>query len=47
MPISEHTARLWREIEDMEGAGSSVSRLIAGMEKLAKTELTPGSSMTE
>lgn len=47
MPISEHTAKLWREIEAMEGADSSVSRLIAGMEKLAKTELTPGSSTTE
>lgn len=44
MPISEHTAELWRTIETMEGASSSVSRLIAGMEKLAGTELTPGSS---
>jgi 3-hydroxyisobutyrate dehydrogenase-like beta-hydroxyacid dehydrogenase len=44
MPLSELTARLWREIEEMEGGGSSVSRLIAGMEKIAGTELTPGSS---
>lgn len=44
MPISEHTAKLWREIEEMEGGGSSVSNLIAGMEKIAGTELTSGSS---
>ena len=44
MPLSELTARLWREIEEMEGTGSSVSRLVSGMEKIAGTELTPGSS---
>ncbi len=44
MPLSELTGRLWREIEATEGAGSSVSRLVAGMEKRAGTELTPGSS---
>lgn len=43
MPISEHSARLWSEIEDSEGAASSVSRMIAGMEARAGTELTPGS----
>jgi 3-hydroxyisobutyrate dehydrogenase len=44
LPISKHSVELWREIEAAEGGESSVSCMIAGMEKRAGTELTPGSS---
>jgi len=44
LPVSQHSAALWRQIEAAEGAGSSVSRMIAGMESRAGTELTAGSA---
>lgn len=44
LPISRHSVDIWRAIEAAEGGDSSVSRMIAGMETRAGTELTPGSS---
>lgn len=46
LPISQHSVDIWREIEAAEGGGSSVSRMIAGMESRAGTELTSRSTGT-
>jgi 3-hydroxyisobutyrate dehydrogenase-like beta-hydroxyacid dehydrogenase len=43
LPISQHGADIWREIEAAEGGFSSVSRMIAGMEQRAAVQLTAGS----
>jgi len=46
-PLSQTAATLWREIGQDEGPGSSVSRLIAGMEARSGVTLTPGSRCPE
>jgi 3-hydroxyisobutyrate dehydrogenase-like beta-hydroxyacid dehydrogenase len=42
--LSQKAAEMWREIEQDEGAASSVSRLIGGMETRSGITLTPGRS---
>lgn len=44
VPISQHSVDIWRQIEAVEGGGSSVSRMIAGMESYAGIALTSGSN---
>lgn len=46
LPVSKHSADIWSEIETSEGADSSVSCMIAGMEKRTGTELRRRSDRT-